>query len=624
MRTAPILALSVGLTAAHPLDSKVRRNNDEEPVNCNDLPIGQRCMAIELPDQFPDLSECSFDPIWILNSDDGRLIKENEIFKLEKKSEMAYIVSNGAHLTLNNIDITKTSETSNDIEAIDGPAIPPLATVDGGVVTVLHGSIVTNDTPGQIAYSGGEGSELHLQYLDIATSGIVSYGVVSSDFGGIYARSVRPSSSGYFDCAFSAGKDGILHLNEFASTTCHGPLVCSFEGQSEIHVTHVTHTSSDWPVLFLKDSPAVMITDSDLRTTVEDRPVICNYVDAGSSPGTKIEIVDTKLTAPTNGAIFELRNSGAKVWLTHSEAVADHADFVWARCGLDDAGSCEGPIKVDVFVADSKAHGDVVAWDNSIINLSIDPYSSWIGSTAWPASTGPSVNLVVDGSWELTRDTYVQQLVSRRANLENIVSHGHTVYYNPDLDENAYLEARDISLPDGGWAKPFAFTSTAPTEEPSLEKVESEEDGFEENSGDESEDEQPRDTDATITASESILTMTVFTTIMDDDMAQSQVAETTPEEPAPTEEGSSASDGDRGDDGSATEDDGDVGDPSRCGETDGPEPTETDSDWWICDEDARQTYPHCADAPCTCTIDGGGIAAGGCPCTETATPTPTT
>lgn len=110
-----------------------------------------------------------------------------------------------------------------------------------------------------------------------------------------------------------------------------------------------------------------------------------------------------------------------------------------------------------VNIADSHVGGDIVAWDNSSINISIDPDSSWTGSTAWSPKTGPATNIIVDGSWELTRDTYVQRLISRRSNLDNIESNGHNVYYNPDLPENAYLGSNEISLRGGGFARPYTL-----------------------------------------------------------------------------------------------------------------------------------------------------------------------
>ena len=369
---------------------------------------------------------------------------------------MAYIISNGARVTLNAANISKIAQSGIGLDDVDGPAVGAIAVIDGGKMTYLHGSITTSDTPGQYAYVGGEDSEFHIQYTSLSSNALVSYGLVSTHAGTIHARAVNVSQTGHFDCAFSTGNGGNAYLTEF-DTKSGGALACSFDRESSIRLDHVVHVSDSWPVLFLKDHPTVVIANSNLSNNLQGRPVICNYAGSEETPGAKIEVVNSRLTAPINGAIFELRSGDAQVWLTHTEVKTDFADFIWARCSQYDTGACENPLSIDVNIADSEISGDAVAWDNSVINISLDPYSSWTGSTAWPARSGPSVNVVVDGTWELTRDTYVQELVSRRPNLDNIRSNGHNVYYNPEADANAYLNGNEIILPDGGYAKPYVF-----------------------------------------------------------------------------------------------------------------------------------------------------------------------
>ena len=396
------------------------------------------------------------DPLWNYDGREDVIVKEREVINLVKKRDMAYIVSNGARVTLNAADISKVAQSSIGLDDVDIPAVGAIAVIDGGKMTYLHGSITTSDTPGQYAYVGGEDSEFHIQYTSLSSSSLVSYGLVSTHAGTVHARAVNVSQTGHFDCAFSTGNGGNAYLTEF-DTKSSGALACSFDRESSIRLDHVVHVSDSWPVLFLRDDPTVVIANSKLSNNLQGRPVICNHAGPEETPGAKIEVVNSRLLAPINGAIFELRSGDAQVWLTHTEVKTELADFIWARCSLYGSGDCENRLSINVNIADSEISGDAVAWDNSVINISLDPYSSWTGSTAWPASSGPSVNVIVDGTWELTRDTYVQELISRRPNLDNIHSNGHNVYYNPAADANAYLNGNEIALPGGGYAKPYVF-----------------------------------------------------------------------------------------------------------------------------------------------------------------------
>ena len=50
-----MLILLASVAAAHPLD---RLMAGDDVVNCNELPIGNRCMASQIPEDFPDLQGC--------------------------------------------------------------------------------------------------------------------------------------------------------------------------------------------------------------------------------------------------------------------------------------------------------------------------------------------------------------------------------------------------------------------------------------------------------------------------------------------------------------------------------------------------------------------------------------
>lgn len=259
-----------------------------------------------------------------------REFREHEVITLTNKRDMAYLVSDGAQVTLKSAEISKVSQPASGINDVNSPAIGAIAVINGGKMTYLHGSISTTDTPGQYAYVGGEESELHFLYTSLASAAMVSYGVVASHEGTVHARGVDVASAGNFDCAFSAAHGGNIYLNEL-DTSGPGALACSFEGESFIYLDHVIHSSNSWPVLFLKGSPTVVISNSDLTNTVAEHPVIYNYVesDKESPSSSRLEIANSKLTASTNGAIFEFRNmASTEVWLTHTEVRAEASDLL--------------------------------------------------------------------------------------------------------------------------------------------------------------------------------------------------------------------------------------------------------------------------------------------------------
>jgi hypothetical protein len=68
------------------------------------------------------------------------------------------------------------------------------------------------------------------------------------------------------------------------------------------------------------------------------------------------------------------------------------------------------------------------------------------------------VSLDATSNWTMTADITVQNFTNSLSSLENIHSHGHTLYYNSTV--STWLDGKTVRLSGGGFARPISTTSS--------------------------------------------------------------------------------------------------------------------------------------------------------------------
>lgn len=93
----------------------------------------------------------------------------------------------------------------------------------------------------------------------------------------------------------------------------------------------------------------------------------------------------------------------------------------------------------------------------------LDSNTMWTGAITSNTTTGlygsSRIEIRVDAtsSWNVTKDTWLQALMSAQGDLSNIfvAEPGVVVHYNASDSNNQYLEGKTIELQGGGSAQPY-------------------------------------------------------------------------------------------------------------------------------------------------------------------------
>lgn len=182
--------------------------------------------------------------------------------------------------------------------------------------------------------------------------------------------------------------------------------------------------------------------------------------------GGRVNFTNSKLTAKGDKVPgMWLGNTVAFVNLYNTEietdsgilAVANYSQVTQAfdyYADYNDNNDLE-PAIATFFIEESQLTGDLVAYNSSTINWSLNSHSSWTGKAYVGDGKGYfNINLDSTSTWTLTADTMVQNFTCADASLKNIKSSGHRLYYNSTAEGSRWLKGRTISLGGGGSVVP--------------------------------------------------------------------------------------------------------------------------------------------------------------------------
>ena len=100
--------------------------------------------------------------------------------------------------------------------------------------------------------------------------------------------------------------------------------------------------------------------------------------------------------------------------------------------------------------------GDICAGSNEdALEMTLYNCSKIKGCSYDDSAMGLYVSLDKSSSWELTGDSFVACLTTADTSLSNIISNGHSLYYNSENEGNEWLEGKTFSLPGGGFLIPL-------------------------------------------------------------------------------------------------------------------------------------------------------------------------
>ncbi|KAE9364977.1 hypothetical protein N431DRAFT_353960 [Stipitochalara longipes BDJ] len=373
------------------------------------------------------------------------------------------LAANQAELNLTFVNIQKSGYASNllwssfyGFNAAVNIANASTAHFDNVNITVHNGAANV--------YVYGADSVVYVKNSWLYSSGPVSHGVYASGNGTAYVSNVQHFSGGRRSSSFSGDSPaGYIHVSDsVAHTTGIGS--ATFYALGEIYANNVVALSENGPTIFMDGTQKAYLTNCE--TTAGLLGGVAIFSSQSRTSGAILSLNSSKIT--TLGATMPglwFGNTIIDVSLYNTElvtasgilVVANYSqitqDFDYYASYLDNPNLL--PALVSVKVEESTLTGDLVAYNSSSINWTLNSYSSWTGAAySGYGKAYFDVHLDRTSSWKLTNTTSLQNFTNEDTTLSNIDSQGFNVYYNATAGLNGYLGGKTIALAGGGKAIP--------------------------------------------------------------------------------------------------------------------------------------------------------------------------
>jgi len=356
--------------------------------------------------------------------------------------ENAIRVENRAKVSLSNITVNKSADSSNTGNSDFYGMNAGILVRNYGELTMNGGSITTNAAGGNGLFVYNTGSSAAISGTKISTSGNNSGGIEVAGGGEINAVNLNITTQGNSAAAIRSDRGGGKLTIDQGTYTTNGTGSPAIYCTAGIAVSNATLTSNNSEAVVIEGANSVTLNNciatSNMKGTYlvsggENLHSVMIYQsmsgDAAQGGGS-FTMTGGSLTGK-NGDMFYVTNTTASinisdVNLTNSDGNLLTVSGNDGSRGWGAAGSNGG---VCTFSASGQQmNGDIVVDKISSLDMVLNNSSIFIGAIN-PSGTSGKVDMTLsaDSKWTLTRDSY---LTSFSGSAYNIVENGYHVYVN--------------------------------------------------------------------------------------------------------------------------------------------------------------------------------------------------
>ncbi|WP_191018093.1 hypothetical protein [Treponema zioleckii] len=380
--------------------------------------------------------------------------------------ESAFLVQEGASSSIKNVSIKKSGNSSNDGQS-NFYGLNAGVLSNGGTLTILNSSIETDGDGSNAVFSTGEKSKINIKNLKIHTKQNSSRGLDSTYGGKINAQNVEILTEGDHCAAFATDRgEGFVNVNQgTAETRGNGSPVIYSTGN--ISVKNLKGSAKASEIACIEGKNSINITNSDLSGGAglqgETASAIMLYqsMSGDANLGTAFfSASSSTLTNVANGPFFYITNTSAVVNLNSTnlnnksgaliKVSGNNSERGWGRKGANGG-------KLEFDAENQKLEGKILVDEISFLKLNLGDSTIFTGEINSENKGTADLILAKNAKFIVTADSYINILNDDDSEFKNIVSNGHSIYYNKKLSENSYLHGRTIILSDGGKLVPFEY-----------------------------------------------------------------------------------------------------------------------------------------------------------------------
>lgn len=406
--------------------------------------------------------------------------KENKDLKEESNNNDTSViqVSNGATYTATNLELSKISGTSTDIESSMYYGLNSAFIVKDNSNVILNNSSITTKSDYSTAFfATGMSTTATLTNVSLSTENKNSNGLSISESSSINASKVNIITKGEQSAALKTITNNSEIIIDDSTLITEGSNSPIFEIKGKVEATNILATSTNSNIAVLENSSSLSIIESELTTAsynIDEKLSSVFFLyksnsktasnDSGSSD---LTIKDSKITVNKDSnvykiaPIFYITNTSSVINITNTDIDYGSNTLIKVSKNEKYGDTEDNGGEVNFTATDQKLKGNIVVDEISSIrfNLNNSSYKGQINGNN--ESKNVHVTLDKKAEWTLTGDSYLNTLTIQNGRIDRLAryikSNGYNIYYN--TENNEWLNGRTIRLYGGGKLIPVTYES---------------------------------------------------------------------------------------------------------------------------------------------------------------------
>ena len=385
----------------------------------------------------------------------------NQTYTATQQDQSGVYVTDGGVLTLNNVTVNTSGETSSSDDSSFYGLNAGILAVES-TITVNGGTITTSGSGANGAFATGEGSVVNLSNVTITATGDGGHGVMATLGGEVNLTNVNMTTSGAHSAPIATDRgSGTVNSTGGSLLTTGADSPCYYS-TGVLNIENSTCTADGSEAAVIEGANSINLIDSDVTVNVPDKWGVMIYQSfSGDAEGTEgvFTMQGGSLTyTDANSPLFYVNNSTG--YITLDDVAVNVASGILVNAAANDRWGTSGQNGGTVYLTatNQTLSGHFIADAISAINLELTDSSSWTGAiNANQEASSSSLTLDASSTWTVTADSYLTCLSDPEgisgATIQNIIGNGHTVYY--DAANCKALNGITYTLVGGGELKPL-------------------------------------------------------------------------------------------------------------------------------------------------------------------------
>lgn len=373
----------------------------------------------------------------LLFVDDEKANASGRNYDTHKPNANTVHVGNHGSIQIDGSTLTKSGDTTNETGSRLHGLNAVLTVSEGGTAHIDNTTLTSGGTGANALFATGKGTKITATDININTTGNASSGVGATYGGSIHAEEMDITTKGTNSPAIA--------IDEPQGNVKAANTTISSEGKDSPCIRAEGSVKAMWvkggalrsPIALIADKGKVMLDSCILRGSGQSGILF-------KGDGTEMEkgffhAVDSQLTTTCSGPMLLVESGSFLAVMEHSTFYYSGDTFAKVISSLTLKG-IEQTFKGDI-VCQPGSHAKLKFVKNTFFEGALNKSNK---------AEFASVSMDASSTWNVMGTSYVHSLKNEDKQCRNIKSNGHTIYYDSNHKDNAWLNGQLLSLPGNG------------------------------------------------------------------------------------------------------------------------------------------------------------------------------